>query len=43
MPFETKTFSSKLASRIFLTFVTCALLPVAALSALFYLEITDSL
>ena len=43
MPFATTTFNSKLASRIFLTFVTCALIPVAALSALFYLEITDSL
>ncbi len=43
MPFETTTFNSKLASRIFLTFVMCALIPVACLSGVFYLEITGDL
>jgi putative nucleotidyltransferase with HDIG domain len=43
MPFEKKTFNSKIASRIFLTFVACALIPVVSLSGLFYLKITRSL
>lgn len=43
MPFETKTFKTRIASRVFLTFVACALIPVVCLSGLFYLEITSSL
>jgi putative nucleotidyltransferase with HDIG domain len=43
MPFDKKTFNSKIASRIFLTFVACALVPVVCLSGLFYLKFTRSL
>lgn len=43
MPFKKKTFNSKIASRIFLTFLACALVPVVCLSCLFYLRITHSL
>lgn len=43
MPFDTKTFNSKIAFRIFLTFVACALIPVVCLSGVFYLQITRNL
>ena len=43
MPFEKKTFNSKIAFRIFWTFVACALVQVVCLSGLFYIKITRSL
>jgi hypothetical protein len=43
MKFETKIFSSQIARRIFLLFVSCALLPIFCLSIISYVHVTKQL
>jgi len=43
MKFDTKIFQSKIARRIFLMFVSCALLPVFCLSIISYGNVTKQL
>jgi len=43
MHIETKIFNSKISRRIFLTFVTCALLPVLFSAILVYFQVTQHL
>ena len=43
MKVDTRVFTSKVARRAFLLFVTCALLPVSAIAALGYWQVTSEL
>lgn len=43
MQLETKTFSSKISRRIFVTFVTCALVPLVCVAVLAYFTVTRHL
>ena len=43
MKFDTKIFSSKIARRIFVLFVSCALIPILCLSIISYGHVTKQL
>lgn len=43
MKFDTKIFSSKIARRIFVVFVSCALIPILCLSIISYIRVTQQL